>query len=165
MRKLWLSAASAIVLTLYSHGAEAAQSGPGTTITFQGSTTLESLTDQCSPYFGVGQEYNIIYRYKFASTDPNDALSIITDRSAFRIISADPSGSLNGNVSTNDTNTDRHAGLEQYASSSNLSIASAGGTNPISSAVNLKVLGTINDFFSVSGCTATLHSLLVLTPN
>lgn len=85
------------------------------------------------------------------------------NRVAVRIISTNASGSLNSNVATSNTIIDTHANVLTQASSVDLSITSVGG-NPTPTAVNLKMLGTLNDFFGVLGCSLTIHGLLVVRP-
>lgn len=132
-------------------------------ITFQGSAAIEGVTAQCvNDGFGVDGYLTMTYEYANGTSGDSDALVLLTPRSAFRIISADPSGTLIGQVATHDTYISSRAGLFSYTSSSNLSISTVGG-NPLSAGVNVKVIGTINDAF-VSGCTMTLHGLVVVRP-
>lgn len=132
-------------------------------ITFQGSAAIEGVTSQCvNDGFGVDGYLTMTYEFANGTSGASDALVLLTGRSAFRIISNDPSGTLIGQVPTNDVYISSRAGLFNYASSSNLAISTVGG-NPLSAGVNVKVIGTINDAF-VAGCTMTLHGLLVVRP-
>ena len=134
-----------------------------TPITFQGSVAVEGVTAQCvNDGFNVDNYLTMTYAYANGTAGDSDALALITSRAAFRIISTAPSGTLIGPVPTRDVFINSRAGLFNYTSSSNLSISTVGG-NPLSAGVNVKVLGTINDAF-VSGCTITLHGLLVVRP-
>lgn len=132
--------------------------------TFSGTAVIENTTTQCSPYFASDGSFNVTYRYKNVSSDLSDALTFLTDRSVFRVESADLTGSLNGSVQVTQTKIDSRSNLFTAVNDSvNLSISSVGG-NPVSSAVNVKIVGTLNDAFVISGCTLTIHALLVLRP-
>lgn len=132
-------------------------------VSFQGSAAIEAVTSQCvADGFNVDSYLTMTYSYANGTSGDSDALVLLTTRAAFRIISTDPSGTLIGQVPTRDVFINSRAGLFNYSSSSNLSISTVGG-NPLSAGVNVKVTGTINDAF-VSGCTMTLHGLLVVRP-
>ncbi len=131
---------------------------------YEGDLVVEQSNQACiNDGFNVGNYNKIIYAY-FNNTDgDNDALSIITGRALFRTVSTDASHSLNGPVAGNDTVVNGSAGLFSYASSSNLAITTVGG-NSLATGVNLKIIGSINDFF-VKNCTITFHALLIVRPN
>ena len=127
---------------------------------FQGSSTIESVNDGCANAVAPGSFATMFFRYSNGTAGTADALSIYTPHSLFRITSKDPSGSLNGQFVTANT-TDNLASRSSATSSVNLSESTVGG-NPLSSAINLKVIGTINDYFGIVGCNVQVHGLLVV---
>ena len=131
---------------------------------YEGNFVVEQLNQACiNDGFNVGNYEKIVYAY-FNNTDgDNDALSVITGRAAFRMVVANPGRTLNAPVATNDTVVGGGAGLSSYTSSSNLAITTVGG-NSLATGVNLKIIGSINDFF-VKDCTITIHALLIARPN
>lgn len=132
-------------------------------VTFQGSLALEGVTAPCTnDGFNIGNYLTVVYTYANGTAGDNDVLAIFGSRFTFRIVSTDASGTLIGPVGNRDTYINSRAGLFSYTSSSNLAISTFGG-NPLSAGVNVKVLGTINDAF-VTGCTITVHGLLVVRP-
>lgn len=155
MRKLICSA-----LLVVGAASLPAQADP---ISFQGAAALESVTSPCiDDGFNVDGYYTMTFSYANGTSGASDALAIVTPRAALRLVSTDPSGTLSGPVSTYDTLINSRAGLFTYPSSSNLSISTVGG-KPLSAGVNVKVVGTIDDAF-VSGCTLTVHGLVVVRP-
>lgn len=127
---------------------------------FQGSVTIESVNDGCTGAVGPGSYATMFFRYSNNTDGVADALSIYTPHSLFRVSSKDASGSLNGQYVTANT-TDNLASRSSATSSVNLSESTVGG-NPLSSAVNVKVIGTMNDYFGIVGCNVQVHGLLVV---
>lgn len=156
MRKIVCSTLLAFFLSTLSAWADP--------VYYQGSLVIEGTTAPCvSDGFKVGEYLPLVYTYANGTTGYSDALAIFGNQYSFRILSTDASGTLIGPVANRDTFISRRAGLFDYTSSSNLSIGTVGG-NSLSTGVNVKILGTINDAF-VSGCTITVHALLVVRPN
>lgn len=130
-------------------------------LAFEGSAAIEDVSPGCKGIIGNHGYESIFYQYS-NNTTINDAILLLPGRSAFRLESSDPSHALNGAVSTNDVSIGSHTTMTTYVSSSNLSISTVGG-NALSAAVNVKILGTINDFLE-KGCTITIHALLIVRP-
>ena len=150
--------ASAVLLFFMS-----ALSAFASPVSFQGSLAIEDATQPCiDDGFSKGTYLTVVYSYANGTSGDSDALAIFAGRSTFRIISTDASGTLSGPVANRDIFINSRAALFSYTSTSNLQISTVGG-NPLSTGVNLKILGTINDAF-VSGCTITVHALLVVRP-
>lgn len=138
----------------------------GNGITFQGEGFIEGVNEACTQNgITTGDFYRVVYRYKNAASDQNDAASFITTIAVFRIYSAATSGSLNGQTATLNTIITGYATLgDEIAGSSNLTIASNGG-NATPDAINLKMVGTIDNFLNFTGCTVTFHGNLVRRPD
>lgn len=158
--------ASAAALLLLS-ATSAFASGPTGTKTFFGVGFIEAVNSTCvSDGFAVGGYYTTVYRYKIDSTATvGDALNLFTERAAFHVFPNNSTSSLNGATATTNAELDSHGGLTTgLASTTSLVIGSAGG-NPTASAINLKVVGTIDNFFNNPGCSITFHAALVARPD
>ena len=121
-----------------------------------------------------GNSFTIVYRFTLNPALIADALAFITEHSDFHIVSTQsPSFSLNnlivGGPSTTTYNyiSSRAGSSGSIASSSNLNINRAfnGGGAPRLGTQNVVVLGTINDFLGVTGCTVTVHGALAARPD
>jgi hypothetical protein len=141
-----------------------------TWIAFQGvgfvTNNPTSLTCQANN-INFGSDYVVVYRFSLNPSADPDALTFNTGRSTIRITSAQgPNFSLNGPATVNWDYINRYAFYGQLNSSStNLTIAS-GLTSPVvSTTVNVRIVGTINDFFAHPGCTVNFHADLALIPN
>lgn len=157
---------SALALTALS-ASSAFASGPTGTKTFQGLGFIESVNSTCASLgFAVGDYYTAVYRYKIdSSATVNDAFTVFTLRAAFHILANNASGSLLGATATTNAALDSHGGLSTgLAGSTSLSIGSAGG-QPTATAINLKVVGTIDNFFDNPGCSITIHANMVARPD
>lgn len=153
------------LLTMFASGANA--SGPTGTVTFQGLGFIEDVNSTCtSDGFAKGNYYTTVYRYRIdSSASVVDAFNVFTERAAFHILANNSTGSLNGATATTNAEIDPYGGLTtNLVGSTSLSIGSAGGL-PTASAINLKVVGTIDNFFNNPGCSVVFHSALVARPN
>lgn len=133
-------------------------------MTFQGEGFVEAVSATCTSTneAAVGDFYRVIYRYNQSST-LNDALLFIGSRSTFYVYSQ--SGSLNGPANTTNAYMGSHANFGyNVPGSTNLTIGSVGGL-PTAQAINLKVVGTVNDFYATTGCNITFHATLVARPD
>ena len=157
-----------LVIALSALSASSAYaSGPTGTVTFQGLGFVEAVNSTCSSIgFAVGDYYTTVYRYRVdSSATVYDAFDLFTQRAAFHILANNSAGSLNGAPATTNAVIDSHGGLSTgLVGSTSLSIASAGG-QPTATAINLKLVGTIDNFFNNPGCTVTMHSNLVARPD
>ena len=148
-------------------GSSAYASGPTGTVTFQGTSFIEAVNSTCAAVgYAVGDYYSVVYRYRIdSSATVYDAFDLFTARAAFHILANNATGSLNGATATTNALIDSHGGLTTgLAGSTSLSIASAGG-KPTASAVNLRLVGTIDNFFDNTGCTVTVHANMVARPD
>ena len=143
-------------------GSTSYASGPAGTVTFSGAGIIYNVNDTCTSLgYTKGEFYTATYRYKNDPSAPIDVLDIFTFRTAFHVSANNAFGS----TATTNAYIDSHGGLTTgLSSSTNLAIGSAGG-NPTATAVNLKVVGTINDFQNNPGCTITFHADLVARPD
>lgn len=153
--------AGTIMLGLF--GNCAAQSA--TLTTFLGDAFIETANSACTQYsYNVGDFYRMTYHYKNADSDSNDSASFTSSRSDFLIRSTAASGSLNGQTTTSNALIDSRVNFyNNLDGASNLAIASVGGL-PTATAVNLKMVGTIDNFFDIVGCTVTIHAFMVRRP-
>ena len=158
---------AAVAFLLGSAPAGFAAAPPGI-VSFQGVTFIEAVNSTCSALnYAVGDYYTTVYRYR---ADPNatpayDTLTLYTQRSAFHILANNATGSLNGATATTNAFLDSRGGLTTgLTGSTSFSIASAGG-KPTASAINLRLVGTIDNFFNNPGCTVTIHTNMVARPN
>lgn len=127
---------------------------------FQGSVTIESVNDGCANAVAAGSYATMFFLYSNNTSGVADAMSIYTPHSLFRFSSRDASGSLNGQYATSNT-TDNLASRSSATSSVDLSESTLGG-NPLGTAINVKVIGTVNDYFGIVGCDVQVHGLLVV---
>lgn len=142
-------------------------SGPTGTVTFQGEVFVINAPAACNPdtptaTASIGDFYRLIYRFN-QSSSLNDALLFVGSRSTFYLYSQ--TGSLNGASNTFNAYFGSHATFTSGISgATNLAITTVGGA-AIGDAVNLKIYGTVNDFFGTTGCNITIRSDLVARPN
>lgn len=132
---------------------------------FQGTTFITAATAPCGTFFPVGDYYTIVYRQKIGAGDPADAMSFVSPRSLFRVLSQDPGGGLQGSVVTSNlyaNNRSNFAG--SLAGATNLTITSAGGA-ALNVANALKFVGTVDDFYGNVGCQVTIRAVGVLRPD
>ena len=139
---------------------------PPGTVTFSGAGFIYAVNSTCTSLgYSVGDFYTTTYRYKSDPSGPIDVLAIFSLRSAFHIAANNSTGSLLGSTATTNTYIGTRGGLATgLTGSTNLAIGSAGG-NPTATAVNLKVVGTIDNFQDNPGCTITFHADLAARPN
>ena len=156
-------ARSYILLALCDPAAHAA--GPGSGITFQGEAFIEAVNQTCTQdSLAVGDYYRVVYRYKNTASDRNDAAMFITTSAIFRTVSTGVSGSLNGQTATLDTIISGYAILsDDIAGASSLVIASNGGL-ATPDAIDLEMVGTVDNFLNFTGCTVTIHANMVRRP-
>ena len=156
-----IPAAGIIMLGLLGH--QAAQAA--TLTTFTGDAYIEAANNICTQYdYNVGNFYRVIYHYKNSDSDSNDSAAFMTPRADFRIKSNAASGSLNGQTTTVNALIDSRVDFyNNLSGASNLVIASAGGL-PTATAINLKMVGTIDNFYDIQGCTVTIHANMVRRP-
>jgi hypothetical protein len=111
-----------------------------------------------------GSVFTDVYRFTLNPAIVSDALSFTTgDRATFRISSTTgPNFSLNGAVNTNwdYINTRAFAAGGPIPSSSDLAVSPFGTTTILQGALNIKIVGTINDFIAISGCTVSYRAAL-----
>ena len=156
-----------VIAFLVMSASAAYASGPTGTKTFQGLGFVEAVNSTCATDgFAVGDYYTAVYRYRVdSSATVYDAFDLFPLRAAFHILANNASGSLNGATATTNAIIDSHGGLSTgLAGSTSFSIASAGGL-ATASAINLKVVGTIDNFFDNPGCTVTFHANMVARPD
>lgn len=154
-----MAAAALFVSTM--PGAFAA--GSAGIVTFQGGGFVEGVTQACvdAQTAKVGDDYRVVYQYGLAAP-VNDTLTLTGPRASLHIEA--PAGSLNGPATTSNAAFGSHATFTAaMAGSSNLAIGSVGGL-PTLQAVNLKIVGTIDTFFAVTGCNVVFHATLTRRP-
>jgi flagellar basal body L-ring protein FlgH len=154
-------------------GCAKSEAQEGTTyLTFQGSLfILDNPTNAACQAKNVnfGDIYTVIYRFSASPSSSNpDAIEVRSDRSnAVAISTQAPNYSLNGASTTVVDYVNKYAFTGTLSpSSTNLTILT-GLNAPVSlSAGNIKILGSWNDFLSISGCDiASVHAALVSSPN
>ncbi len=149
------------VLLISSAGASA----QNTYRTFQGTAFVTAVTSQCADKFVIGSFFTHVYRQKIGAADPADAMSFVTDRSAFRVLSTDASGGLQGAVATNNAYISHQSNFAAgLVGATSLTISSSGGA-ALTIANSLKYVGTVNDFFGIVGCVVTIRAVGVLRPD
>jgi hypothetical protein len=121
-----------------------------------------------------GSSYTVVYRFTLNPSVVADALAFVSEHSDARVVSTQsPSFSLSnaivgGPSTTNWDYINSRAGAPTgpFPSSSNLTFGRGGGSGPIVPTSGAAiVVGTINDFLAISGCTVTLHGAMVVRPN
>ena len=121
-----------------------------------------------------GDSFTVVYRFTLNPSSVADALSFVTPHSVARIVSTQsPSFSLSnvivgGPSTTNWDYINSRAGVPTatFSSTSNLQFGRGGGSGPITSTSGAAlVVGSINDFLAISGCTVNIHGAMVLRPN
>lgn len=129
-------------------------------LVWQGDLFITAVTSACTTasVAAVGDFDEAVYRPKLTASAPADALALTLARASLILVAN--SGTLKGSVAYTGTFIGSHADLGQYTSTVKLAIASTSGGSVTSSSRGVAISGTINEYFSIPGCTITVTGVL-----
>jgi len=152
--------AALFAMFAFTAGAEAQTD----TTVWQGNLFFTSATETCITN-GVIAPDNFalaIYRPNLNGAHAQEGLSFVFPRSAFVVIAAGANGSLRGKATAIGSFIGAHATLSgEYPTTVDLTITPRAitATTPL-----VQISGTINNFFDVVGCNATISSAMLPRP-
>ncbi len=112
-------------------------------------------------------DYTVVYRFGTGTNVVSDALAFVSEHGDYRVDATNTPSSLNGNNVPVEWDTiDSRAFLSTgNASTSSLTITPASGMKIVDATNYVEIVGTLNDFVNIAGCTVSIRAGLVRRPN
>jgi hypothetical protein len=134
---------------------------------FEGRAFIENdpvSTTCANAGFVFGNVYTVVYRYNTGTNVVSDAIAFISERSDFRINATQTPFSLRGtDVPAQWDYIDSRAGLSTGVTAAATTIITP--TTITSATKTVVLVGSISNFFGVTGCTLGFHAALERRPD